>query len=104
MDRAHGACWPLDRCDDRSTETLAPQCDTPGRARASRGMTAARHVGRQPAIGRRGTMPVNLVSLHIVIALGIIALAAWTADGRKSPQVSASPVEPNVATVQDQEQ
>jgi len=48
-------------------------------------------------------MPVNLVSLHIVIALGIIALAARTADGGKSLQVNDSPVEPNVATVRDQE-
>src|SRR5262245_25075630 len=104
MDRAHGARWPLDRCDDRSTETLSPQCDTPGRARESRGMAAARHVGRQPRDRKTRFMPVNLVSLHIVIALGIIALAAWTADGGKSPQVRDSPVEPSCATVRDQEQ
>jgi len=33
--------------------------------------------------GRRDIMPTDIVLLHIVIALGIIALAARLADGGK---------------------
>jgi hypothetical protein len=37
--------------------------------------------GVGPELGRQ--MPIDVVSLRIVIALGIIALAAHAADGRK---------------------
>jgi hypothetical protein len=46
-------------------------------------MAAASDGGRQPEIGRREVMPINVVLLHIVIAAGIIALAAAFADGGK---------------------
>jgi hypothetical protein len=38
--------------------------------------------GVGPEIGRRD-MPVDIVLVHIVIALGIVALAAHVADGWK---------------------
>lgn len=77
------ACWPLGRCDDRSAEMLSPRCEP----RSERERPLARPLldtaGRQPEIGRRDVMPINVLSVAIVIALGIIALAARAADGGK---------------------
>jgi hypothetical protein len=45
-------------------------------------MAAARQGrGVGPEIGRRDLMPINIVTLHIVIALGIVALVARAAGG-----------------------
>jgi hypothetical protein len=46
-------------------------------------MAAATDVGRRPRDRRQTPMPSDIVLLNIVIALGIMALAARFADGRK---------------------
>jgi len=46
-------------------------------------MAAATHRGACPEIGRREIMPIDSVLVHIVIALGIMALAARAIDSGK---------------------
>ena len=46
-------------------------------------------------IGKRHAMHIDVVQLHIAIALGIVALAARAADRARRPGRSASPVSLN---------
>jgi hypothetical protein len=68
----------------RRRETLSPQCNALGTAKGAEWHGGGyRWWGVGPEIGRRHAMHVDIVLLHIMIALGIIALAARAADGGK---------------------
>ena len=59
-----------------------------GTARAACGMATAT-VGVGPSSGKRNPMDIDVVQLHIVIALGVVALAARVADRDRRPPGSA---------------
>jgi hypothetical protein len=74
--------------EPRSHESSAVSALVPRRSAARgktyTGMAPARHRGHLPTDRKRDAMHIDIVLLHIAIALAIMALAAHAADARNS--------------------